>query len=64
MAGDIMNTFSIIVAGAAAVLLLMIVWLIVIITKTLRDWAADREREKYYADQWRKIQLAKRQAGK
>lgn len=59
-----MSLLTFLFMSAIALLAVATVGILIAIVRVARQYAADREREKYYADQWRKIQLAKRQAGK
>ena len=59
-----MNAIDFVMIAITVVITVLTTILVLGIIRVARQYAADREREKYYADQWRQIQLAKRQAGK
>lgn len=59
-----MNAINFVMIAITVVITVLTTIVVIGIIRVARQYAADREREKYYADQWRQIQLAKRQAGK
>lgn len=56
------HTFALIALIAS--LALATITVVTVIVRAARQYAADREREKHYADLWRKTHLAQRQADK
>lgn len=59
-----MNAINFVMIAITVVITVLTTIVVIGIIRVARQYAADRQREKYYADQWRQIQLAKRQAGK